>query len=110
MDLSKNDYVKILEYYKMDPKSYRKDKLQKKAEQLLATKLCRCIKKVHKDGKNKEKEQRAIAICRNSVLTKKHLRNFGFTCKKRAKFVPKKGSSSKNLVKLKKSKTRRNRK
>tara|TARA_Y100000389_G_scaffold278_1_gene237 strand:+ start:495 stop:806 length:312 start_codon:yes stop_codon:yes gene_type:complete len=103
MDLSKNDYAKILEYYKLDPKSYEKDKLQKKAEQLLATKLCRCIKKV------KTGERQAIAICRNSVLKKKHLRNFGFTCKKRAKFVPKKGSS-KNLVKLKKSKTRRNRK
>ena len=109
MDLSKDDYVKILEYYKLDSKMYGKDKLQKKAEELLATKLCRCIKKVRKNRKNKEKEQQAIAICRNSVLKKKGLRNFGFTCKKRAKFVPKK-SSSKNLVKLKLCKTRRNRK
>jgi|TARA_B110000261_G_scaffold160486_1_gene200207 hypothetical protein len=109
MDLSKDDYAKILEYYKLNPKSYQKDKLQKKAEELLATKLCRCIKNVRKDSKNKFTEQEAIAICRNSVIKKKRLRNFGFTCKKRAKFVPQKGSS-KNLVKIKKSKTRRNKK
>ena len=59
MDLSKDDYAKILEYYKLNPKSYQKDKLQKKAEELLATKLCRCIKNVRKDSKNKFTEQEA---------------------------------------------------
>ena len=99
MVLSKDDYIKILDYYKVDHKSYDYDKLKKRAEELLATKLCRCIGNVSKKGKNsrnskhmnkKEKEKRAIAICRSSVLRKKHLRNFGFTCKKRAKFLPKK--------------------
>lgn len=105
MDLSKNDYIKILKYYNLDAKSYGLDKLKQTAEELLAAKLCKCIKYV---DKNRTDESRAIAICKNSVLKTKNLKNFGFTCKKRAKFVPKKGSS-KNLVKIKRVTTRRKR-
>lgn len=110
MDLSINDYVKILEYYKVDTKTYgrNKQKLKQMAEDLLATKLCKCIKKVGKTSNKENDETRAIAICKNSVLKKKNLKNFGFTCKKRAKFVPKK-NSSKNLVKMKRAITRRKR-
>ena len=106
MDLSKNDYIKILEYYNLNAKSYNMGELKQKAEDLLATKLCKCIKGVDKTGKD---ESRAIAICKNSVLKTKNLKNFGFTCKKKAKFVPKKGSTSKNLVKMKRTTTRRKR-
>jgi hypothetical protein len=105
MDLSKNDYLNILKYYNLDSKLYDIQKLKQIAEELLATKLCKCIKKVDKHGND---ESRAIAICKNSVLKKKNLKIYGFTCKKRAKFIPKKGSS-KNLVKIKLVKTRRNR-
>ena len=41
------------------------------AEDLLANKLCRCIKEVTTKNK-KENEVEAIKICRNSVLHKKY--------------------------------------
>ena len=45
-------------------------------------------------------EQNAIAVCRKSVLRQKQIMNFGFRCKKGARFIPKKGTS-KNLAKIK---------
>ena len=55
--LTNADYEKILNYYKIPiPKSKRILKL--KAEDILSSKLCRCIKKV--DPVN---EQRSIGIC-----------------------------------------------
>ena len=45
--ITDNDYKKILEFYeKPVPRSKRLLKLE--AEKILATKLCRCIKKVRK--------------------------------------------------------------
>jgi hypothetical protein len=37
-------------------------------------------------------EKRAIAVCYNSVITKKKLKIFKFTCKKKVKLLPKKGT------------------
>ena len=102
MDLSKDDYVKILEYYKVDHKTYGNTELKKKAEQLLANKLCRCIKKVKKNRKKRKTKREAIAICRSSVLRKKNLRIFSSTCKKKA--------ALKKLSKTKSLKTRRTKK
>jgi len=77
--ITHKDYVKILSYYKMRlPKKNKTLKL--KAEKLLATKLCKCIKKV-----GLKNEQRSIAICTNSIFTRKGLRRGNFTCKKRAR-------------------------
>ena len=46
-ELSNNDYKKILEFYnKTIPKSKRL--LKQQAEKIIATKLCRCIKKIDK--------------------------------------------------------------
>ena len=45
MGLTKKDYIKILKYYKLSVPKNRKT-LKKRAEKVLATKLCRCIKKV----------------------------------------------------------------
>lgn len=87
-ELSNNDYKKILDYYKTPiPKSKRLLKMQ--ASQLLATKLCRCIKKV-----DKFHEARAIGICTKTIINSK-----GFT---RGKF----GCKGKGTIKLKK--TRKN--
>ena len=60
-ELTTNDYKHILEFYKKPlPKSKRILKLQ--AERILASKLCRCIKKV-----DKENEARAIGICTKTI-------------------------------------------
>ena len=76
--------------------------IKEKAEHLLATKLCKCIKKVEKKYSEKYSEKRAIAICYNSVIKKKNLKTFRFTCKKGATLLPKAGTSkagtSKNKI------------
>ena len=101
MKLSRKDYITILKYYKIDVSNDAKLKyIQEKAEQILAEKLCRCIKKVHNQDSKKvkirdTKEARAIAICQNSILTKKKLKINRFTCKKKPKFLSKKGSKTK---------------
>ena len=91
-ELTNNDYKHILEFYKEAiPKSKRLLKLQ--AENLLANKLCRCIKKV--DIKN---EARAIGICTKTIINNKGYSRGKFKCK---------GKSTIKLLKNKKNKTRR---
>ena len=73
--LNANDYKKILEYYKMEvPKSKRL--MKNKAEHILATKLCRCIKKV--DTVN---EARSIGICTKTIFNKKGYTRSKFKCR-----------------------------
>jgi hypothetical protein len=91
-ELSNSDYKKILEYYKEEiPKSARL--LKMKAETIISTKLCRCIKKV--DQKN---EARAIGICTKTILNRRGLTRGNFKCK---------GKGSIKLKKIKKNTTRR---
>ena len=79
-EITDSDYKKILEFYeKPIPKSKRLLKLE--AEKILATKLCRCIKKV--DVKN---ESRSIGICTKSVINTKGFTRGKFKCKVK-KFV-----------------------
>lgn len=79
MGLTKKDYLKVLQYYKIDvPKDYKT--LKQKAQDIIAEKLCRCIKKV--DPKD---EGRAIGVCTRSVLNKKGLSRGTFKCKKGSK-------------------------
>ena len=60
-ELKNNDYIKILEYYKKPiPKSKRLLKIE--AEQILSTKLCRCIKKL--DPTN---EAKSFGICTKTI-------------------------------------------
>jgi len=81
MGLTKKDYIKILTYYKLSiPKKI--GTLKKKAESVLADKLCRCIKKV--DPKD---EGRAIGVCTRSVINKKGLTRGTFKCKKGSRRV-----------------------
>lgn len=73
--ITDEDYKKILEFYKVPiPKSKRM--LQKKAEKILAIKLCRCIKKI-----GVENEARSIGICTKTVLNRKGLTRGKFKCK-----------------------------
>jgi len=91
-ELTNNDYIKILEYYKKPiPKSNRLLKME--AEKILSTKLCRCIKKL--EPKN---EAKSIGICTKSVLNLKGLSRSAFNCK---------GKPSIKIKKLKKKYTRR---
>ena len=99
MKLSDKDYYKILDFYdiKYTDKTSIKT-IRKTAEKMLAEKLCRCIKKVKQPSD--DDEQRAIAICRKSVLRNKGLSSAGrFTCKKRARFFPSKSTGQK-LIKI----------
>jgi hypothetical protein len=77
MALNKSDYIKILQYYKMAvPKSF--SELKKKAESMLALKLCRCIKKVSPTN-----EPKAIGVCTESIFNRKKLTRGAFTCKQK---------------------------
>lgn len=84
MKLNKKDYITILEYYKINiPVNAKLHEIQILAEDIIAEKLCRCIKKVQKI--DDEDESRAIAICKNSILGNKKLKISRFTCKKKPK-------------------------
>lgn len=103
MRLSLNDYMAILKFYKIDVSHMKQKTIKQKAEAILAEKLCRCIKKVDKSlkeenkynkNKNKKKsskkptESRAIAICKNSIFTKKNITAAKFKCKGTARLLP----------------------
>lgn len=93
MKLTKEDYLIILKYYNIDvERNLKLAEIKEKAENILAEKLCKCIKKVE-DPKDID-ESRSIAICRKSVLNKKGIKANNFTCKKKAKFLRKKGEKS----------------
>ena len=87
MNLRKDDYINILEYYNIKINKKRSlSSVKKMVEKIIAEKLCSCIKKVPNQDKDKDKdddESRAIGICNYSVIKKKHLKINGFTCKKR---------------------------
>ena len=84
--LNNNDYKKILEYYN-EPIPNSKQQLKINAKHILASKLCRCIKKVDKIN-----EARAIGICTKTILNAKGLKRGNFKCK------------GKTMIKLKKTK------
>lgn len=100
MKLTNKDYKSILKFYKVDISALSTKDIKEKAEHYLAVKLCRCIKNVKgksasatgasATGANSEK--RAIAVCYNSVLKKKNLKVFKFSCKKKVTLLPKKGT------------------
>ena len=91
--LTINDYKHILEFYnKPIPKS--QILIKKQAEQILATKLCRCIKKV--DVKN---EARSIGICTKTIINNKGYTRGKFSCKNKPLII----LSKKKLEKLKKT-------
>ena len=103
-EISDEDYKNVLEFYKMNiPKSKRM--LKKKAEKILAIKLCRCIKKV-----DVENEARSIGICTKTVLNRKGLTRGKFKCKGKQTVsfskISRKNKSKKNKSKKNKSKNK----
>lgn len=76
-ELTNKDYISILTYYNMAiPKSKRL--LKKKAEQIMAEKLCKCIKKI--DPVN---EGKSIGICTKTIFNRKGYTRGQFQCKKK---------------------------
>ena len=108
MRLSLNDYISILKYYEIEPSGMKTKEIKRRAEDILAKKLCRCIKAVGNKQDIKQSESKAIAVCKNSVLTKKNLKIAKFKCKRSAKLL----SSRKNnkLMKTKRNLLLRERK
>jgi hypothetical protein len=102
-NLNNSDYIKILEYYKIPiPKSNRLLKIQ--AENILAKKLCRCIKKVNTNND----EPRAIGICSKTIINRKGLTSGTFKCKGKESIILKKRSNfSLNNKNKSNSKTRK---
>ena len=87
--LTKNDYEKILNYYNIPFSSSDSSKqVKNKAEEILAEKLCKCIKKVKDSaGNSDEDESRAIGICNDTVFRRKGIKYSAFTCKKKPKLL-----------------------
>ena len=110
-DLTNNDYINILNYYNIKiPKKIKKKskktqsiidykKTKNIAENILASKLCRCIKSVDPMQK---KEKETISICTNSVFNKKGISYYNFSCKPRSKLF-KKRKTQKKIFKKKKT-------
>lgn len=73
--LTKEDYIKILTFYKKEiPSSF--SEIKRESEQILANKLCKCIKKL--DPIN---ESRSIGICSKSIFNRKGLSRGTFKCR-----------------------------
>ena len=74
--MNNKDFVGILKYYKLPvPKS--KKTIRNKATQMMASKLCGCIKKVGPD------EGKSIGICTRTIFNGKGYTRGKFKCKKR---------------------------
>jgi hypothetical protein len=77
MKLTAKDYNKILEHYgESIPSTASKIKI--KAEKVLSSKLCSCIKKVQSKMGN---EPRAIGICTRTIFKNRGLKRGQFTCR-----------------------------
>jgi len=90
MELSSTDYKKITQFYHI-PKSTHKS-YKEVAEDVLASKLCKCIKKVRSN--KRLGESAAIGICRNSIFKKRRIDFSNFKCKKGHKLLSRKGNRS----------------
>jgi hypothetical protein len=95
-NLNKTDYLLLLKYYKINSNGLSLSDIKNTAENLLANKLCRCIKKVdnyYVKKKNKKQKKDIIGICKNSVITKKKLKINKFKCKKKPSLLKTKKKS-----------------
>ena len=92
--MSNNDYIQILNFYKIPiPKS--KKMLHLEAEKILALKLCKCIKKVDNNTNN---EPRSIGICTKTIFNNKGLTRGKFKCKGKRYVTFNKTKRNKKLV------------
>ena len=106
--LTHDDYKKILDYYDI-PMPKTRMKMKTAAENILANKLCRCIKKVKKSRKEKN-ERIPTGICRDSVIHQKKLDIYQFKCEKKPSLKNFKGKTYKIRKRAKFVKTRKNKK
>ena len=91
--LTNTDYKEILNFYNINiPKSNHLLKI--KATNILAKKLCRCIKKVYKKN-----EGRSIGICSKTIINKKGYTRGKFTCKKKPTIILSKKINNKTVKK-----------
>ena len=91
--LSHKDFKTILKYYKIKiPKS--KKLTRKKAVNILAQKLCKCVKKLQRKTKKRQRKKLrnpATRICSASIFNKRGIKHGRFNCKKKPKlYVSKK--------------------
>ncbi len=94
-EISDNDYKKILEFYdKPIPKSKKLLKIE--AEKIMASKLCRCIKKI-----GTENEARSIGICTKTIFNRKGFTRGKFKCKGKKYITFRKNSSKKTRKNIK---------
>jgi hypothetical protein len=92
-NLTKQDYSKILTFYKLKiPKTKKQIKI--KAENILNKKLCRCIKKI--DPIN---EARSIGICTRAIFNKKGLTRGKFSCTEKKNKITVTKNIAKNITK-----------
>ena len=114
-DLTTTDYVNILKGYDIEIPRDKKE-LKRKAENVIAIKLCGCIKKV--SNGEKRREPQAIGVCTKSIINIKGYVRSDFKCKRNGRKVTlkkkkkqikqnnRKGNSSKS-TKSKKNTTRK---
>lgn len=95
MKLSNKDYKKIVEFYNLNTLK-NNNSYKNTAEQILADKLCRCIKKTNTD---KNDESKAIAVCRNSIFKNRNIDFYNFKCKNNKKLLSKKSSKTRQKIK-----------
>lgn len=96
-ELTKNDYISILNFYEISiPKSSRL--IKKKAENIMAEKLCKCIKSV--DVNN---EPKSIGICTKTIFNSKGYTRGKFKCRDKRKVSFRKTLKLKNNPKSRKS-------
>jgi hypothetical protein len=94
--LNKNDYLLLLKYYNINSNGLSLSDIKNTAENILANKLCRCIKKVDNYYLKKKiikQKKDIIGICKNSVITKKNLQINKFKCKKKPRLLKTKKKS-----------------
>jgi hypothetical protein len=99
MAMTKSDYEKILSYYKIPFAKLSTLELRQRAEDILATKLCKCIKSVEKKFSPKS----TIALCTASVFGKKGLKYYDVSCKGKAHLHSRKGTTGHKLTKTRKN-------
>ena len=75
--VSLKDSIDILNYYKIKIPSSN-ESIKEKAKNILAVKLCRCIKKI-----DPENEAKSIGICTKTIFSRKGYTRGRFTCRKK---------------------------
>ena len=102
MKLTRYRCVKILKYYNKNTRGVSLPTLRRRTTEILREKMCRCVNALYKKNGGPSADEgagvgsaaaaaaysRAVAICKNSVYTKKRISPAPkFSCKKRLAIV-----------------------